>query len=100
MAEELLRSSSAARRFIDGSNVAEFFPVILSSWLYKDRFGYILMLVFLKFSNEAQQKQVLGALAGNAMAIDFFIELISNFLKSTENVSNVNYRRAIPIDFI
>jgi hypothetical protein len=100
LAEELLRSSGAARHFIDGSNVAEFFPVVLSSWLYKDRFGYILALVFFKFSNEAQQKQVLTTLAGNAMAVDFFIELISKFLNSIENFSNLGYRRAIPIDFI
>jgi hypothetical protein len=100
MAEELLRSSGPARRFIDGSNVADYFPVILSSWLYKDRFGFILALVFFKFSNEVQQKQVLGALAGNAMAVEFFIELISSFLTNVEGVSSACYRRAIPVNFI
>ncbi|KAI6182748.1 hypothetical protein M3Y97_00414200 [Aphelenchoides bicaudatus] len=100
LAEELLRSNGPARRFIKGSNVSEFFPVILSSWLYKDRFGYILSLVFFKFSNEAQQKEVFSALSGNGMAIEFFIELISNFLKTIENLTNIKGRQELPTDFI
>lgn len=93
-----MRSSGPARRFFDGSCIAEFLPVILPSSLYIDRFGYLLALVFLKFSNEDQQKEVFSTLAGNKTAIEEFLKIISSFIDSIAGFVNTRYM--FPNDFV
>jgi hypothetical protein len=72
-------------------------PVILSSSLYCDRFGYILALVFLKFTNTEQQREVFSILRGNAIGVEEFVKLISNFIESISTF--ISNRYMLPIDF-
>jgi hypothetical protein len=93
-----LRSSGFARRFIDGSNIADFLSPILSSWVYRNRFGHILVLVFLKFCNVTQQRQVFSIIANDNEAIENFMDLITAFL---DNVSKcANDYKMLPLDFV
>lgn len=100
LAEELVRSNGPGRRLIDGCNIAEFVPVVLPSRLYRDRMGYVLSLVFFKYTTKEQQRQVFSVLAGNQMGVDYFVELISNFLDTINVLNGGGYSRALPIDFI
>ncbi|CAD5207841.1 unnamed protein product [Bursaphelenchus okinawaensis] len=89
LSEEILRANGVARRKIDGDNLLFFLPVILSSWLYRDRFGDIVSLVFLKFSTTEQQVDSMKALVGNAVCVQLFVELLQSFvLKVAESTKS------------
>ncbi|KAI6241397.1 hypothetical protein M3Y99_00367600 [Aphelenchoides fujianensis] len=82
LSETLLASNGAVRRFIDGSNLLAFIPIACSNWIIKDRVGALLSIVFFKFSTDAQLIQIFDSLSGNQVAVELFVDLLTDFFRS------------------